>query len=107
MTLPDFLTEDPNGFIHVTGHRIGLMHIVDLYRDERYTPELLEDHFPTLSLANIHKVIAFYLDNKAEVDAYCKAEREGIDRQMAQPNKGPSSQELQRRMEARRKAQSA
>ena len=40
---------------------------------------MLLGFFPTLSLALIHKVIAFYLENQAEVDAYvahCEAESE-------------------------------
>jgi hypothetical protein len=27
MNLPEFLTEDTQGFIHLTGHRIGLTHL--------------------------------------------------------------------------------
>ena len=50
MNLPDFLAEDKYGFIHDTGHRIGVMPVVDLYR-EGYSPEMLLDHFPTLCLA--------------------------------------------------------
>ena len=50
MNLPDFLAQDKYGFIHDTGHRIGVMHVVDLYR-EGYSPEMLLDHFPTLCLA--------------------------------------------------------
>jgi hypothetical protein len=29
------------------------------------SPEMLMDHFPTLTLALIHKVIGFYLENQA------------------------------------------
>ena len=40
MTLPDSLTQDPDGFIHVTGHRIGLQHLVHYY-NEGYSAEML------------------------------------------------------------------
>ena len=33
MNLPDFLTPEPTGEIRVTGHRIGLFHIVQYYND--------------------------------------------------------------------------
>src|SRR5947209_697623 len=66
MNLPDFLTEDAYGHIHVTGHRIGLNDVVYFYNDGQ-SPEMLHEQFPTLSLALIHKVIAFYLENQAEV----------------------------------------
>ena len=100
MNLPELLTQDRDGFIHLTGHRIGLNHVVTLYRDERYTPEMLADHFPTLTLAQIHKVIAFYLENQDEADGYvsqCLAE---VERQAADAQPGPTGEELRRRMEA-------
>ncbi len=106
MNLPDFLAQDKYGYIHLAGHRIGLMHVVDLYK-EGYSPEMLLDHFPTLSLALIHKVIAFYLENQTEVDAYIAQGRAEIDRQAAAPQPGPDRAELRRRMEARRRAESA
>jgi uncharacterized protein (DUF433 family) len=106
MNLPDFLAQDKYGYIHLAGHRIGLMHVVDLYKDD-YSPEMLLDHFPTLSLALIHKVIAFYLENQAEVDAYIAQCRAEIDRQAAAPRRGPDAAELRRRMEALRRAESA
>jgi uncharacterized protein (DUF433 family) len=88
MTLPDFLAQDKYGYIHLTGHRIGLRHVVDLYH-EGYTPEMLVDHFPTLSLALIHKILGFYLENQAEVDAYIARCRQEIERQAAAPPQGP------------------
>jgi uncharacterized protein (DUF433 family) len=65
--LPDFLTEDADGFTHLRGHRIGLLHVVQCY-NEGYSPEMLAEEFPTLSLALIHKTIAFYLENQAEAE---------------------------------------
>ena len=78
MTLRDFLTQDPDGYLHLTGHRIGLQDIVFYYR-EGYSPEMLLAEFPTLNLSLIHKVLGFYLESQGEVDAYvarCDAEVE-------------------------------
>jgi hypothetical protein len=61
-------------------------------------------YFPTLTLALIHKVIAFYLDHQADVDAYtanCDAEME---RQRATAPRGPDSTELRRRLAAKESA---
>jgi uncharacterized protein (DUF433 family) len=69
MTLPDFLTQNATGEIRLTGHRLGLFHVVHFY-NEGYLPEMLVCQYPTLPLALVHKVIAFYLENRAEVDAY-------------------------------------
>jgi uncharacterized protein (DUF433 family) len=106
MNLPDFLAQDKYGYIHLAGHRIGLRHIVELYK-ENYSAEMLLDHFPTLTLALIHKTIAFYLENQAEVDTYVAESRRDIEQQMAAPRQGPDQAELRRRMEAKRRMESA
>jgi uncharacterized protein (DUF433 family) len=106
MNLPEFLAQDRYGYIHLAGHRIGLRHVVELYND-RYTPEMLRDHFPTLPLALIHKVIAFYPENQAEVGTYARQSREALEHQAAGPQQGPDAAELRRRMEAKRPKESA
>jgi hypothetical protein len=106
MDLPDFLAQDRYGFILLASHRIGLRRVVELYNDA-FTPEMLHDHFPTLPLALVHKVIAFYLENHAAVDAYIRQSREALDRQAAGPHQGPDAAELRRRMEAQRPKESA
>lgn len=98
MNLPDFLTQVEYGAIRLTGHRIGLEHVVQSY-NEGYSAEMILCEFPTLPLALIHKVIAFYLENQAEVDAYvakCEAE---IERQRASAP-GIDWEELRRKFEA-------
>jgi len=106
MQLPDFLAEDRYGYIHLAGHRIGLRHVVDLY-NESFTPEMLHDHFPTLPLALIHKVLAFYLENQADVNAYIGQSRQTLDRQAAEPQPGPNAAELRQRMEVKHSKESA
>ena len=76
MNLPDFLIATKFGEVRLRGHRIGLFHLVRHYQDG-YSPEMLVCQYPTLPLVLVHKVIAFYLENRAEVDAYvarCEAE---------------------------------
>ncbi len=103
MNLPDYLTQDADGYIHVIGHRIGLQDLVYYYK-EGYSPEGLLEAFPTLSLAVVHKVIAFYLEHQVEVDAYvatCDAEME---RQRSVAPRGPDAAELRRRLSAKQAA---
>jgi uncharacterized protein (DUF433 family) len=69
MNIPDFLTQTPDGEIRLAGHRIGLFHIVQGYNDGE-SAEMLASRYPSLPLSLVHKSIAFYLDNRAEVDAY-------------------------------------
>ncbi len=106
MVLPDFLTQEPDGTIFVTGHRITLLHVTDLYA-EHFTPAQIAEYLPTLSLALIHKIIAFCLENQSAVDAYRARCREEITRQAAMPRTGPDRAELRRRMASLRKSESA
>jgi uncharacterized protein (DUF433 family) len=103
MTLPEYLTQEPDGDIHVTGHRIGL-HDVVFYYNEGYSAEALLEAFPTLSLALIHKIIAFYLENADDVNAYVAACEAEIERQRAVASRGPDMAELRRRLAARHAA---
>jgi uncharacterized protein (DUF433 family) len=82
MDLPDFLSREASGEIRLSGHRIGLYHVVHYYSDG-YSAEMLACQYPTLSLALIHKVIGFYLDNKADVDTYVVACQESLRQQRA------------------------
>lgn len=99
LNLPEFLTRHDKGEIRLTGHRIDLFHFVDFY-NESNSAEMLLGLFPTLNFALIHKVIAFYLENKAEVDRYvarCEAE---IERHQAMTPPAPTIDELKARRQA-------
>lgn len=80
MDLPDFLTEALDGEIRLTGHRIGLFHVVEHYNGGD-SAEMLASRYTSLPLALVHKVIAFYLDNQGEVDAYVARCRTAMDQQ--------------------------
>ena len=106
MTLPDFLTQDSAGYVHLSGHRIGLQDIVFFY-NEGYTPEMLLGQFPTLILPLINQVIAFYQENQTEVDAYLSRCEAVIAQQRAQAQRGPTLEELRQRYQSRRHATGA
>ena len=101
--LPDFLTRNRYGEIRLTGHRIGLLHVIERYK-EGYTPEAVLREFPTLSLDLIRKVIAFSTDHREDVDQYVAATRAEIERQAALLSQGPGLDELRGRLEATRRA---
>lgn len=106
MQLPEFLQfESDSDFIRMTGHRIGLTHVVRLYNAGN-SAELISSNFPTLPLPLIHKVLAFYLENLADVDAYVAADTEAL-RQMEEehdrkPRTTPTLAELRQRLETLR-----
>ena len=101
MTLPDFLARDGAGLINVSGHRVGLVNLVHYY-NEGFSAEMLADEYPTLPLSLVHKVIAFYLENRAEVDSYIDSCQVESERLRASASKGPSVAELRKRFETMR-----
>ena len=104
MNLPSFLQQDTDGFIHVTGHRIGLQHLVHYY-NEGFSPEMLACEYPSLSLAEIHKVLAFYLENRMDVDRYIADRQDEIEEQRRSATAGPALAELRQRLQATRRTE--
>lgn len=98
MILPDFLTRNSDGDIRLTGHRIGLYTVVRLYREGRNAEQIAEE-LESLGLALVYKVLAFYLENKAEVDAYVDAYRAELERQEAAYVPGPGALKIRRLLE--------
>ncbi len=93
MTLPDYLTRDPDGEIRLTGHRIGLYTVVRSYREGRSAEQIAEE-FPSLPLSLVYEVLAFYFANKAEVDAYVDAYAAELARQEAEHVPGPGEMKM-------------
>jgi uncharacterized protein (DUF433 family) len=83
MQLPPFLTQDPDGEIHLTGRRIGLYTMVREYQERRRAEPIAEEY--ELPLALVYKVLAFYLENQAEVEAYAAGYQADLDRLEAKP----------------------
>jgi uncharacterized protein (DUF433 family) len=104
MKLPDFLREVEYGEILLTGSRIGLYHVI-LFHNAGLSPEELHEQFPTLPVELIRKVLAFYDQNRAEVDAYVAAEQAEIDRQRATTPRAVDVAELRRRMATMRQGE--
>lgn len=104
MDLPDFLSHDDCGYIHVTGHRVGLGDIVFFFRAGD-SPEMLHARFPTIGLPLFYKIIAYYLENQPAFDEYCSEDAAEIARQRADARTGPSLDEMRQRCEAARLAQ--
>src|SRR4051812_41252902 len=104
MPFPDFLTVNSDGEIILTGHRIGLYHIVQYYL-KGFTVEMLACQYPTAPLVLIHKVVDFYLDNRFEVDQYIAGCRDELDRQQATSDRRIDSAALRQRLDRRRHAE--
>ncbi|MBM3752871.1 MAG: DUF433 domain-containing protein [Acidobacteria bacterium] len=59
--------EFKNGGYYVKGVRVSLDSIVHCFQ-QGASPEAIQEDFPVLQLSQVYGAIAFYLDNKAEVD---------------------------------------
>lgn len=104
--LPPYLHWHPDGEIRLAGHRIGLFHFI-YYYNQGYTAEMMLGQFPTLDLALIHKIIAFYLEHQKEVDEYVAEYGADLDRLRAAGTHAPSIVELRKRLKAQHSADSA
>ena len=99
MHLPPFLTQDADGEIHLTGHRIGLYTVVREHQEGR-SAEQIAGEYPTLPLALVYKVLAFYLETQPEVNAYVEAYQAELERLEAVAP-GPGVLKVRRLMEGR------
>ena len=57
--------------VRVRGTRVGVEHLLTEYLAGRL-PEELAVEFPTVSLEQVHGVLAWYLRNRKEVDEYLR-----------------------------------
>src|SRR5881394_1345530 len=73
---PSVLQMDEMGTIRVAGTRITLDTLIGAYK-RGDAPQEIAEGFPSLGLAVIYSVIAYYLHHQAELDAYlAEGERE-------------------------------
>jgi uncharacterized protein (DUF433 family) len=98
MQLPEFLTQASDGEIRLTGHRIGLYHLVGRYT-EGEPAEMLACRYPSVPLALVHKTLAFYLENQPDVDAYIATCTVAMDQQQRAAQK-VDADALRRRLAA-------
>jgi len=68
-TIP--LAADPDGVIRVGGTRVTLNTVVAAFTDGA-TPEEIGAQYPSLDLADIYAVIAYYLRRREAVEAYLR-----------------------------------
>jgi len=63
------LRTDENGVIRASNTRVTLHTIVGFF-NQGASPEDIHEGFPTLALADIYAIIAYYLANREAVDTY-------------------------------------
>jgi uncharacterized protein (DUF433 family) len=58
------------------GHRIRVMDIVVLHEMHEMSPEEIAYQYPSITLAGIHAALAYYLDNRQEIEDEFRKEDE-------------------------------
>jgi len=81
-TIP--LVKHESGVIRVSGTRVSLDSVLYAFLDGS-TPEEIVQQYPSLRLADVYSIVAYYLENRAELDDYLatrKAQREELHREL-------------------------
>lgn len=67
--LADYFEFQNADAIKISGHRIGIEHVLHYYL-EGYQPDEIAREYPGLPLEKIYATITYYLANRAELDIY-------------------------------------
>lgn len=74
-TLTAPLRMEPDGTARVGDTRVTLDVLIGAYKLGR-SPKAIVEAYPTLGIADVYAVIAYYLQNKTEVDDYLRGRAE-------------------------------
>jgi uncharacterized protein (DUF433 family) len=88
--LEDYLDMQSPVQIRIRGHRIGIEIVLGDYLEEGLSAEEIAWRYPTLTLEEVHGVLAYYWRHKAEVDAYLQRVRESEAQFFAEQERNPS-----------------
>ena len=105
--LPDIFHRDTDGQIRFKGHRLRLIDVAARYEEGHAAEAILVDYYPTLSLAQIYRAIAYHLENEAEVRSLIDDNRRAVEGLRAQAPAAPGVADLRRRLEAKRRAEAS
>ena len=92
MTITDIrapLHTQADGVVRVAGTRVTLDTVVEAFL-EGATPEEIQQQYPSLQLPQVYLVVAYYLVNRAAVDAYLQ-QRAHLRAQVRQQDEARSS----------------
>jgi uncharacterized protein (DUF433 family) len=99
LTVP--LKADRDGVVRVGGTRVRLDTVVNAY-NEGAIPEEIVSQYPALSLEDVYSVIAYYLKNQAEIDAYVKQRAGEAAEYRKQVKAKPGYKEFRKRLLSRK-----
>jgi uncharacterized protein (DUF433 family) len=71
----------------IAGHRIRVMDIVALHEHGKVPPVEIVQQYPTITLADVFAALAYYHDNRAEIEADFADARKWDEHGKSQPSK--------------------
>ncbi|HEV8638345.1 MAG TPA: DUF433 domain-containing protein [Chloroflexota bacterium] len=96
--VPVPLRVDEHGVVRVGNTRVTLDSVIGRFLDGA-TPEQIVQSYTTLKLADVYAVIAYYLRNREEVDAYLQEEQRQAEAARAEYEKRfPPDPDLRRKL---------
>jgi len=102
LTVP--ITTDRDGVYRIGKTRVRLETVIYAF-NEGATPEEIISQYPTLDLEDIYAVIAYYMKNRSEIDAYDKQRGENALEVRKQIEANPKYQAFRERLLSRRYTQ--
>ncbi|UBF24249.1 DUF433 domain-containing protein [Kovacikia minuta CCNUW1] len=103
-TEPNPLSINSDGVILVGGTRVTLRTVISVFK-KGATAEEIVSRFPSLDLADVYVVIAYYLRHQDEVEAYLQEQEEISEQIRAENERRFPSKGLRDRLLARRQAE--
>jgi uncharacterized protein (DUF433 family) len=105
IAIPPPIQMDNDGVLRVAGTRVTLDTVVGAFQMCRSAEEIRES-YPSLSLADIHAVISYYLRHRDEVDEYLERRRRQAEEVRRENEARWPSEEFWEELQARRAQQS-
>jgi uncharacterized protein (DUF433 family) len=100
--IPPPLRFDAHGVCRIADTRVTLLTLIEAFL-EGATAEEIYQEYPSVGLANVYAVIAYYLGHRDEVDAYLDTVREGEAHVIDEIKRRSPLLEIRRRLLARKK----
>ncbi len=89
MTVKSYASQDQNGAHRVGETRVSLDSVVHGFH-KGLSAETIAEQYPTLTLEEVYRAIAFYLANHNEIDEYLGRRQELWDKLRAEADAAPS-----------------
>jgi len=98
------LHEDAHGVVRVSGTRVTLDSVIAVFKAGATAEEIVQQ-YPTLPLADVYAVIAYYLKHTDEVEAYLKKRHRFAEKIRRENEKRFDPQGIRQRLLSRKKLQ--